>query len=654
MNGWGKLLRGASGRIALLLLLALLFLPEHASAQTTTTYTNSSRARLNSGTSCNSPLVRTFSVGTSFAVGDVDLGVLATHSWRGDINITLQSPSGTRVQLVDGDSSAGANISGNNFNVLLDDDGTQVVNTDSPTASHSATAPPFQHNFAPNASLGAFAGQSSAGTWTLEICDLFSGSDNGWFEHAELRLTSAPASYADLSLAKAISNPSPAFGTSVTYTLTVTNSASSPNTTSGVTVTDLLPAGVSYTGHSGFGVYDPATGLWTVGSLSPGQSRTLSITATVTATAGATVTNQAEVASSSVTDLDSTPGNGLTGEDDHASASMTVSGTRVAGIPPPLICPKGSLAFDWDVRSWTSGSTNNSYTMTGLGIVAFSIANQGIWLNLLGGDNPVRTNQVTGGFTPAQYSLAQTVDMANQSQVATTTITLPMAVEGAQFRLFDVDYGANQFADYVSVTGTYNGSPVTPVLTNGVANYVIGNQAFGDAAAGNDSANGTVTVTFQSAVDTIIIEYGNHALAPGNPGQQAIALHDIALCEPYAPVSVTKISSVVSDPVKGATDPVTIPGAVLSYCVLLTNSGSARASGIAATDDIPATLSYTAGSMRSGANCASASTVEDDDNTGADESDPLGASVSGNQLLIAVGTLDGGQSVALKYDAVVN
>src|SRR3546814_18220698 len=83
-------------------------------------------------------------------------------------------------------------------------------------------------------------------------------------------------------------------------------------------------------------------------------------------------------------------------------------------------------------------------------------------------------NVVTGALAPAQYSIFQLVDFTSQTGTVTSTIALPTAVPGAQFRLFDVDYAAGQCADRVTVTGTSNGSNVTPVLTTGPPNYEIG------------------------------------------------------------------------------------------------------------------------------------------------------------------------------------
>ena len=621
-----------------------------ASAQTTSTFSNTTTGTINGATTCAAPLVRNFSVGASFTISDVDIGVLATHTWRGDIRLTLQSPAGTRVQLVNGDAN---NISGDNFNVLLNDEGTQLVNTDGNTATHATTAPPYQHDFFPNSALSAFDGENSAGTWRLEICDIFPGADNGTFQRADLYLTDTPTNFADLSLSKSVSNASPANGTSITYTLALTNSATSPQTATGVTVADLLPLGVTYTSHSGFGTYTSGTGVWAVSSIAPGQTRTLTITATVNATSGATVTNIAEVTASSVPDLDSTPNNGVTTEDDYDTASFTVSGTRVAGTPPNLttVCAAvNQTLFDWNTRAWTAGALITNYAVTNIGTINFTITTDGTFVN----STPDDTTNNTGGFGATQQALYQFLEYTTQTQVATTVLTLPTAVPGLQFTVFDIDFAANDFADKLTVTGTFNGAPVIPVLTNGVANYVIGNVAIGDAGSGGTSADGNVVVTFLTPVDTVTIVYGNHTTAPADPDGQAASIYDFNFCNPVATLSVTKISSVISDPINDVTDPYSIPGAVIEYCILIANPGSATATSVSATDAIPVTMTYTAGTMNSGTTCATATTAEDDDAAGADESDPFGASITGSTITATTSSLGPSAAFALTFRATVN
>ncbi len=635
------------------LAMALVVAPA-ARAQTTTTYSNTTGGAISNGTPCSSPLVRNFTVSTSYIVGDVDLGVLATHTWRGDIRITLQSPAGTRVQLVNGDTN---NISGDNFNVRLNDGGAQTVNTDGNTATHSTSAPPYQNDFSPNSPLSAFNGENAQGTWRLEICDQYPQADNGNFVRADLYLTSLPANYADLSLAKSVSSAAPATGSSISYTLAVTNASGSPATATGVTVLDTLPAGFSFTSATGFGSYNSTTGVWTVGSVPPGATRTLTISGTVNATSGATILNSAEITASSAPDIDSTPGNGATGEDDYAAASFTVSGSRVAGVAPVLICPAGSTLHDWDSVSWSAGTTSGSYALTAIGTMNVNIAiSGGSFLSnaTYGGQSPTRQNVVTGGLSPAQYSIFEIVDFTSQAGVVTSTISLPTAVPGAQFTLFDIDYASGQFADRVTVTGSFNGTIVYPTLTNGVANYVVGNSAYGDATSADGSANGNVVVTFAAPVDTITIEYGSHSLAPANPGQQGMAIHDINFCRPVANLLIAKTSSIVSDPVNGTTNPKAIPGATMRYCLLVTNGGSATATAIYVADPLPATTSFVPGSLRSGTSCAGATTGEDDNATGADESDPFGAAIAGTTVSASTAALGPGSAFATVFDVTVN
>ena len=632
--------------------LALTLAINPAAAQTTTSYSNTATGTISeSATACTSPMIRNFTVTANAQVTDVNIGVQFTHTYRGDVRATLVSPTGTVVNLI---TNVGS--SADHLNVLFDDSAAASITTHT-TNDNTAAAPPYQRTFRPEGSLASFNGQGSAGTWQLTICDSLNG-DNGAFTRADLMLATIPPSPdADLSLTKSVSNAAPAFGASINYVLSVTNASASTLTATGVTVQDTLPAGFNFTSASGFGSYNSGTGVWTVGSIPPGTTRTLTITGTVAATAGASVTNIAQVSASSAFDPDSTPGNGVAGEDDYDSASFTVSGTRVAGTPPTLVCPVGMTVFDWDSVSWPAGTTSGTQSLTAIGAASLNIAiSGGAFLSnaTYGGQSPTRQNVVTGGLTPAQYSIFQLVDFTSQSGTVTSTITLPTAVPGAQFHLFDVDYNAAQFADRVMVVGTYNGATVYPVLTNGVSNYVIGNSAYGDVLSADTSADGTVVVTFNTPIDSITIEYGSHSLAPANPGQQGMAIHDISFCRPTANLLITKTSSVISDPTNGATNPKAIPGATMRYCILVTNNGSGTATGIAVTDPLPASTTFVPGSLRSGTSCANAATVEDDNATGADESDPFGASFAATTVAATTASLTPASAMAITLDVTIN
>lgn len=64
-----------------------------------------------------------------------------------------------------------------------------------------------------------------------------------------------------------------------TSIFTITAENLGPNNATGLTLQDELPPGFAFVSSSGDGVYDSATGLWTVGSLPDGSTAALSITA---------------------------------------------------------------------------------------------------------------------------------------------------------------------------------------------------------------------------------------------------------------------------------------------------------------------------------------------------------------------------------------
>lgn len=643
----------ARGHRGVAIAMALIFLPllltnTPAQAQTVSTFSNTTAGAINGTTTCTAPLVRNFTVGASFTVSDVDIGILATHTWRGDMRMTLQSPAGTRVQIVNGDTNTTGNA--DNFNVQLSDEATGGVVNANNVNHNGTTAPPYQNSLTPNAALSAFDGQNSAGTWRLEICDLFSGADNGNFVRADLFLTQQPASFADLSLTKTVSNANPANASNVTYTLSVTNAGASTLTATGVQVRDILPAGTTFVSSTGDGSFDSATGIWTPSSIAPGQTRTRTIVVTVSATPGATIINSAEIIASSAPDSDSTVNNGITTEDDFARVNLTIAGTRIAGTPPTLVCPTGNTVIDWGSGGavWTSGQTSNTYSVANIGNIGFAVTAPT-------GAGTVSTAAVqSGGAATAPTTLYYVYDFATNTDAAVTIISLPTAVPGMQFQIFDVDFGANSWADLITVTGTFNGAAVTPTVTNSLANFVIANQAFGDVSSGNTSSDGNITVTFTQPVDTVTITYSNHSAAPANPQVQVIAINDITFCNPQAALSVTKISSVLSDPVNGTTDPKAIPGATVQYCILISNAGSGTATNVSAVDSIPAGVTYVAGTMRSGSNCSSAATIEDDDNADVGEPDPVQASISGATITATATSIAPAASLALTFQAEID
>lgn len=179
-------------------------------------------------------------------------------------------------------------------------------------------------------------GFTVAGTYTIVVT---SGSSTAQC----VVQVSAPvvSTRADLSLTKIVSPVSIASGGQAIYTITVTNDG--PGVPSMVTVKDELPAGVEYVSSAaGRGSYDRATSIWTIGSIGVGEQVTLLIT--VKSTHVGQHVNIAQVWTSDLPDVDSTPGNSNPNEDDEAAATLTVTGGLVnAGVPIVPITALGLL-----------------------------------------------------------------------------------------------------------------------------------------------------------------------------------------------------------------------------------------------------------------------------------------------------------------------
>src|SRR6202022_1645409 len=146
-------------------------------------------------------------------------------------------------------------------------------------------------------------------------------------------------SQADIGVAKIASSGTVTVGSTVTFTITVSNLG--PSNATAVQVTDLLPAGLAYVSSTpSQGTYTSGSGLWDIGAMANGAAVTLALTATVTTTGP--LTNTATKSHENETDPN------------LANDSASVTGTREA---PALTIAKPR------VGSCVRG-TNGSYSVT--------------------------------------------------------------------------------------------------------------------------------------------------------------------------------------------------------------------------------------------------------------------------------------------------
>jgi uncharacterized repeat protein (TIGR01451 family) len=127
----------------------------------------------------------------------------------------------------------------------------------------------------------------------------------------------------DLTVTKTVDNPIPVVGSTVHFTITVSN-AVNESTATDVLIHDLLPPGLAFISATpSQGSYAAGTGIWTVGSLASGSTSTIVIAAKVLTTG--VKTNVA-----TVTDDQPDP-NGVT----TATAIVNPLPNTTTAVPPP-------------------------------------------------------------------------------------------------------------------------------------------------------------------------------------------------------------------------------------------------------------------------------------------------------------------------------
>lgn len=125
----------------------------------------------------------TFNYLTNISITDINVGVKASTTWRGDLIIKLVSPQGTEATLLN-------NIGGSadNLDVLFDDSGTaNALSSGNHTidGSYDITAQVQGSSTDP---LSIFNGESAQGVWTIKICD-DAAADLAYLHSFELFIT---------------------------------------------------------------------------------------------------------------------------------------------------------------------------------------------------------------------------------------------------------------------------------------------------------------------------------------------------------------------------------------------------------------------------------------------------------------------------------
>ncbi|HST37348.1 MAG TPA: hypothetical protein VLK25_12055 [Allosphingosinicella sp.] len=126
--------------------------------------------------------------------------------------------------------------------------------------------------------------------------------------------------------------------------------------------------------------------------------------------------------------------------------------------------------------------------------------------------------------------------------------------------------------------------------TGDVAGVRLAGTASEATAAGSLGATITETAGANTAgVDTVFADTN----VGGNTARDGIHFDEDDYTILAANLTATKTSRIISDPLNGTTNPKMIPGAVVEYCITVSNAaGSASAANVAFSDTLPGATTY--------------------------------------------------------------
>ena len=334
---------------------------------------------------------------------------------------------------------------------------------------------------------------------------------------------------ANTAIVKAIADPAevPAGGftpgTSVTYTLTLTNEGPSPAT--GVIAQDKLPSGVTFVSAEGDGTYDAASGKWDLSSevIEKGATRTLRITVTIDASAaGSVVTNTATIEKQdqigdkkpdNTSSVPLTAGYTIAGKlynDADASFSSSDSEAPYEGVTVALLKKDGTPVLDKDGNPMTAVTdAEGKYSFRGLPLGEYTVSVVDPTSGPLAGTKP--TEAYTGRYkTTADVTIAEAT-----GSVIDVDFGFVKPASVGDYTWMDVNRDGIQDADEPALPGVTvtltradgsavtdaSGNPVAAVTTDANGKYKFENLLPGDYKVSFQAPAGYEATTSEAGDD---------------------------------------------------------------------------------------------------------------------------------------------------------
>lgn len=423
---------------------------------------------------------------------------------------------------------------------------------------------------------------------------------------------------ADLITVKSVDNTTPAEGETITYSISVSNNGTSDAT--GVSLVDILPNGLAYSGDNSSGQYNSATGVWTIGALANGAATSLLIQAVVeSGTAGSTIVNTTTAAIADQADpttngdvleatvyvdnetdivLSKTVNNNTPNEGEDVVYTIIVEnkGTITAtNVQVTDILPVG---LNYVSGTPTAGSWNSpTWTLTSLAPGAIEYlslkANVGVGTAGQSLTNTISNTQDQLDTNTSPDDLDETVIVTAADLVTVKTVDNPSPDEG-EIITYTINVTNNGLSNATGVS-LVDHLPAGVVYQSddsaGAYNFGSGIWSIGAIANGATvSLNIEALVSVGSAGSTIV---NTTTAAAGDQTDPTTAGDQL-----QATIHVDNETDIVLE--KNVDNSSPDEGDTLLYSVKVTNNGTVRATNMVVTDMLPSGLIYVAGTASGG------------------------------------------------------
>ena len=410
--------------------------------------------------------------------------------------------------------------------------------------------------------------------------------------------TTTIGNIADLEVVKLVSNKNPKFGDEITWTIIVTNHG--PDKAIAVNVTDKLPVGLRYNGHSGPGLYDSSNGIWIIGDMEKGDSVSLSIR-TIVEISNGTIENIAVVNSSTPdNNTDNNIGNNTTKVNDDADLEIiklvsnknpkfgeTITWTitvtnkgpsdaknvRVTDkLPAGLIFNGANGNYNKDTGLWIVGDLANGKSASLVITTIVNITNTTIL-------NVVNVTSDTPDSNKTNNEANNTTDVGPKADLVIGKEVSKKSVKTGEVITWTITV-TNNGPDAAVNTRVTDKLPAGLIYKESNGNYdpVTGLWIVGDLANG---ASAKLVITTQvNITNATIVNVAN--VTSDTPGNDTPPVNNSTEVEPKADLVVVK--EVSKQTVK--------TGEVITWTITVTNKGPDAAVNTRVTDKLPAGLIF--------------------------------------------------------------